>query len=432
MIKQIIKLTFVLAILFGCTNNEKTCIDKGLEPDCCPPLDTAIKDLPKPSITSINIFLDISGSMDGFMPNAMPATKFQIIIPEIISKLNTEYAHKVNFFSLYDNQNNVRKDDIEKARNELQHGNFAWADNTYLPIIFDTIINKYLKNDDVDILVSDCIYSPKKKDEKISDIAITDIRDKIKPNVKTFATSIFCLNSEFRNKANKVDSSPYYIILFGKQQNLSSINKLLIKSFSTYTEKYDEVHFGMKYNTPFCSILPYTENTGNYIASPCVLRDSAYLSIQDVDLSISSNQMEFWIGIDLVAFPSYMKTTKYLDSNLIVTLNKGLAKILDIKTKDSFLSVLNQDDKQIADRCTHFIKVNISQLNDNISVLNFSLKNTRPDWIKSINISDINSRETNKEKTYGLENIVKGIEEAYNITETSYFIKDLKISLIKK
>ena len=430
--KNFIILTFFSIIIIGCNNHEKECIDKGLDCNCCPQPDTTVKALPKPSIATVNVFLDISGSMDGYMPNAMPSTKFQIILPEIISKLKTEYPQNVNFFSAYDSQNKMKKDDLEKARNEIQHGTFSWTDNTYLPIMLDSIVSRYLKNEAVDIFTSDCIYSPKKKDEKESDLAITDIRDKIKPHAKTFATSIFCLNSEFRDKNNKVNSSPYYMVLFGKQENLNSIENLLIKSFNTFNQTYNEIHFGGKYSTPFYSILPYTENTGNYISFPCTSFDSAYVSMQDIDLNTTNNQMEFWLGVDLTEFPNYVKTTNYLDSNLIVSIDKGIAKILIVTTKDKFLSKLNPDDKQIADKCTHFIKFRISELNENISVLNLSLKDTRPDWISSTNNPDVNTKETNREKTYGLENIIKGLEEAYNITDASCFIKDLKISLIKK
>lgn len=429
--RHIYPILFLLLISFAsCNDCNKACVVKKFECDCCPKVDTIVKSLPKSSITAINIFLDISGSMDGFMPNAMPGTNFQRIIPEIISKLKSEYPNQVSFFSVYDLQNKMKTEDLENARDEILHGTFSWTGNTYLPVMLDSIVKRHLKNDAVNIFISDCIYAPEKKDEKKSDLVSTDIFSVMKPFAKTFSTSIYCLSSEFRGKNTKVDSSPYYMLLTGKQENLTVIENLMMNSFKTFNQTFQEIHFGQEYSVPFYSVLPYTETSGNFIANPCASLNNAFATVQEIDLS--QKPIELWIGVNLLGLPDYATQNNFLESNLIITLNGEVQKAISIFPKDKFISKIDESDKEIENECSHFVRIKITDLDEQVSTLQLSLKNQEPSWIETTNHNDIVKKEKNREKTYGLSNIILGLEQVYNMNETTMFFKPITITLIKK
>lgn len=431
--KAILAIIIASCLLIGCNTNDsqKACIDNNFDSNCCPQIDTTAKLLPTPKISTVNIFLETSGSMEGYMPNDMPSTNFQNLIPEAISNLNAEYPSEVKFFSIYDSKHNFENVNLDNARNKILHGTFEWSGSTYLPIMLDSVMKTYLQNQSVTIFISDCIYSPEKKDEKQANLALTDIRDEVRPYAKDFSTTVFCLNSEFRTKKITTKTSPYYMILQGKPENLKVIEKLLIKSFVTVHQSFQEIHFGQQYSSPYFTALPYTETSGNFIAFPCASFNGAFLSLQDIDLSASTNEIEVWLGIDLKEFPDYVTAQNFLDSNLVLTANKGTAKIISVVTKDELISKVNSDDKELADKCTNFIQMKITELNENVSSLYLSLKYSRPNWIASFNEPDLKNQD-NREKTYGLDNIISGLEQAYSVDNSTCIFKNLTISLIKK
>ena len=62
------------------------------------------------------------------------------------------------------------------------------------------------------------------------------------------------------------------------------------------------------------------------------------------------------------------------------------------------------------------------------STLHLALKFSNPDWIRTLNED---SSENNREKTFGLEKMMLGFDQAYNGDGEAYFFNNLTISLIK-
>ncbi len=418
----------ILIVWFAnCTSkdHQSDCTLKKLDYNCCPTTDTSYTDLPAVSISSINVFVETSGSMKGYMPADAPATGFQKIIPEILSNLNTQQPGKVKFYSIFNSARPFENLDVATAINKIQYGKFEWSGSTYLPSMLDSISKKHFNKNEVNIFISDCIYSPEKRDEKDQEIAQTYFRDVMKPYSNDFSTSIFCLLSEYRVK-NTI-ASPYYLTIQGEPQNIFSVERLLLKSFVNYGQSYDEVNFGLKFNRPFYSVLPYSETSGNFIAFPCDSFQNGYLTLQDVTLKPENDSIQFWIGLDLKSFPEYTRDSRYLDSNLSVSVGNGNTKMITVT--DKMPSSIVTDDKAIANKCSHFIKVKIYSLTEQVSVLNISLKYTRPEWIQLRNEP---TYENNRSKTYKLEKLISGFEQAYDQDNNAYFFRDFSIAVIKK
>jgi len=407
-----------------CDMNERMLSENNLDESYCPKIDSTIKPLPTPSIKTINIFFDASGSMSGFMPTTKPSSQFQILIPDIISKLETEFSSKINFYPIYNSSSPMKPLALNDAENKIIYGTLAEnGGDTYIPTMLDSICKGYFTSEAVNIFLSDCIYSPKDKQKKQAEQATREIRETIINYSNDYFTSIFCLFSQY----NKISNSPYYLIVFGLPENNHQIEDIIVNEINNKEQKFQKVNFGLKYNKPFYSVLPYTEISSNCIANPCANLKNAFANVSVQNWNAENDSMSFWIAVNLKELPSYATTQTYLDSNLVLTMQKGTAKITSITS--TIPKGIDKDDKAIADKSSHFVRIKVSTLEDCATTISLGLKYSTPSWIKEL---DQTESESNGEKTFGLERMMKGFAEAYKQNEQTYFFNNLNVSLIKQ
>jgi hypothetical protein len=427
---NIIFYTFFLFLISGCGRN--TCeitqelLEKNkLDDNYCPIIDSTIKSLPNSSIKVINIFIDASGSMTGFMPTSRPSTEFQILIPDIISKLETEFNGQINIYPIYNSNSPMKKSSsISDVQKGIIYGNLAQdAGDTYIPTMLDSICKGYFSPNSINIFISDCIYSPRNAEKKQAEQATREIRQAIVNYTKDYYTSIFCLFSQF----NKISNSPYYLIVFGKPENNHHIENIIENSISTKKQNYQQTNFGLLYDKPFYSVLPYTNISANCIANPCTNLKDAYANVEVENFKAENDSVSFWIALNLKKLPNYAKTKNYLENNLDLSIQKGVADIVEITT--SVPNDIHKDDKEIANSSTYFVRVKVSSIEECATVIDLRLKYSTPSWISKLN--QIES-ESNGEKTFGLERLMNGFSEAYKQDNQALFFKNLTISIIKK
>jgi len=422
----LISLTVLLTSCGGskCKVDKVMCEANGLDENYCPKVDTTITPLDKPSIKKINIFFDASGSMLGFMPTAKPTTELQILIPDIISKLRENASYIVTFYPIYNTNSPMKPMDAKEAEKKIIFGNLVKnGGDTYLPTMLDSVYKSYFSPDAVNIFISDCIYSPKTTEKKQADQATKEIRTTIAPFTKDYFTAAFCLFSKF----NKIENSPYYLIVFGKPENNHVIENLVSTSIKNKGQKFEQINFGLKYNQPYYSVLPYTDHSSNCTPNPCDNHNGAFANVSVQDWHDEGDSTSFWIGVNLKDYPSYATTQSYLDSNLTLSIQKGTAKILSITNTPP--KELNKDDKTIADNSNYFIHVRVSELQDCATTLHLSLKYSSPKWVDALNYDgDV---ESNSQVTKGLKKMMDGFNEAYS-QNNAYFFNSLNVSLIKQ
>jgi hypothetical protein len=379
----------------------------------------------KVSIGKVNVFLETSGSMSGYMPNSEPATEFQKLIPDLVSILNTQYKQGVNFYSIYNSETNFKKLDISNARNKVLRGDFSWSGSTYLPVMLDSI-NQYLREDAVNIFITDAIYSPENADQKSTILAATDIREKIAPYVGSYSLVSFCILSEFRNRQNKSVRSPYYLLIQGKPENVQDVASLVSETILRNDQSFEDLNLGWPKQNIYYSILPYTETTPNFTAELGEGYNDTFARLSNI--SLQDDSLSFWMGINLNNLPAYVKSESYLKNNLSLSMDRGTSKITAIQKQ---LPNADQDDKCIVKNCSHFIRIRIDEMNTPATSLILSLKYSTPDWVTRFNESNLDN-EMNREKTFGLTRIVSGYEQAYLQSDNSYFFKGLTIPLTKE
>jgi len=427
-------LMLIILMVLGCSQDtcevsDKICVDKGLDEDCCPRSSNLSQSPGQPSIRKVNLFFDASGSMAGYMPSSQPSTMLQMLIPDLISRLKSEYPDGISFYPIYNSSSSLSPMDISQAEQQMREGRLSrQTGDTYLPAMLDTIYRNFLHPEAVNIFISDCIYSPAKGQKKQAEQAAKEIREDINRYAGSFYTTVFCLRSEFlRYKKNlQVNKSPYYLLVFGKPENNHEVEQIIVRAVDALRQPFDLVHYGWKWAPPHYSILQYTDQTGNCIINPCNSCGGAFANIVVEDERPKDEPIRFWIGLDLTKYPSYATSPQYLKSNLVLTISQGSARILDIKGKAP--ETLAKDDQAIARSVTHFIQIEISEIADCIASLDIALKFSRPGWITQLNENEL---EENREKTFGLERMMNGFEQAYNSGE-AYFFRGLRISFTKQ
>ena len=120
--RKILLLFLALPTLFlSCNSNKcrQLCTEKGLYENCCPKIDSTNLLTANAKIDKINIFIETSGSMAGYMPASKPATEFQLVITDILSKINSKFSGKVSIYFMAEQNKPCIKIDFEKAKNDV-------------------------------------------------------------------------------------------------------------------------------------------------------------------------------------------------------------------------------------------------------------------------------------------------------------------------
>lgn len=380
----------------------------------------------EPALEEVNFFLETSGSMKGFMPNnQFVITQFQKVIPDLLSRINENSILK--FYSISDSKSKLTKESITQVNNQLiPKGAFNWSGDTELPIIMDSL-SKYRRLDKVSIFVSDCIYSP--HDKELTAQTIASIRSVFMKSANNYDTFIYCLKSDFFYKGRPTIVSPYYLIIQGSSDNVNFVKNLLLKTLNTFEQHYQDIDFGSNMITPYYSILPYTETSGNFIAAQGKNFNNSYVSLQDIDLSEKDIQTKFWLAMNLKELPAYAQSIHYLEDNIIINCSGG--KISKIKIVND-IDKLNHDDEVIRNKSTVFVQLEIDEIKDNCALLEISLKKRRPGWIALINSDDPATMNNDRSHTFGLKSLIEGISQAYDTRDKDFFFQRIQISLIKK
>lgn len=417
--------------MFGTLSVLTMCILTGCGPTPEPTSAThsdskVINPIKKKLLSNINFFIETSGSMKGYMSPTSGATEFQQLLPDFLRRINDETV--LNSYSIFDSKSIFKKENFRLlVESKIPKGGFSWSGDTYIPTIIDSI-GKYLSPNSVNVFVSDCIYSPEPGNAGNTAQEISQIRSVFNPVAKNFATSIFSLKSKFYHKGRPVVLSPYYLILQGNPDNLAAVRKMLLQSIATFSQSFSEINFGFPYFQPYYSILPYTEASGSFIGDKN-LKANNYESISDVEF-IKGTANQFWLALDLSSYPLFASDTTYLNNNLSLVCDNGTAKIIVIK---SALSSVKQNEQGIAQRCSTYLRIEFSEFYKPIDNIKLSLKSTNPRWISLLNSDDLSTSESNRTLTYGLSNIITGIDQAYNKDGVAkYFIKDLQFQLKRK
>ena len=403
-------------------------------------VDTDVADTPVKEY-KINVYLENSGSMNGFINQN---SEFQDAFQRLTALLKHHYEESnlsMNYINtkIHPRPKPTNVDLLDFAEQLVKPQQFRSVGNvgsTDLNNIIDMIL-KEIENDEISILVSDCIYSISGSGTTTSMLAtcknktFAHFLDKSK-TFSDLSTLIIAMNSSFSGNywdykhpsgaASQVlnCSRPYYVCVFGSSSAVNNFNeKISVEELNGYADR-------LLLTTVDKISLAYNTLSTSYKAGQFRMRAENTLS----DLKKSGDgRFEFAIAANMTNMPmtdvEKMNVSNYETSNL----NYSVTAVIPIEDN---MPGINPKDRATINRikATHILCVSnsgpLSPTN-----LHIKVKNTLPTWVSnqsSIDDTQIGVDDDEQAKTFGLEYFVKGMFDAYreNTPEKDY-LKTLQV-----
>lgn len=356
---------------------------------------------------NVNLFLETSGSMAGFMSSK--GTSFQKEVWSVVAGLDTKFSKLFNVFEIRSKTQPLNKLSVQKFRENLNTGGFVSSSSTDIPEMLDSILSK-TNDKSVSILISDLIFSPESGSQAQILQITADIKKRFTEHKKS--SILLQLNSEFYHKV-KINSSPYYIWIIGSEQSIIEVSNLIK---SNLTSDFNEINFGIVNSSPSYTILPVESKVENAIQLPC-LSDGNFYAYTDFD-NTDSDKISFQFGVDLSQVPKDLRTINYLKSNIDIKTDGGKCKLLNVSP---ITTLKDPDDMKLvkANHLTHMVSLEVSQITAH-ALVTLNIKKQRPAWISAY---DLETNDNFRVKTYGLKKMIEGLEGAYGGKDEEFIFK---------
>ena len=403
-------------------------------------VDTDVADTPVKEY-KINVYLENSGSMNGFINQN---SDFQDAFQRLTVLLKHHYEERnlsMNYINtkIHPRPKPTNVDLLDFAEQLVEPQQFKSVGNvgsTDLNNIIDMILSE-IENDEISILVSDCIYSISGSGTTTSMLATCKNKtfSHFLTKSRTFSdlsTLIIAMNSSFSGNywdyihpsgaASQVlnCSRPYYICVFGSSSAVNNFNeKISVEELNGYADR-------LLLTTVDKISLDYSTLSTSYKAGQFRMRAENTLSVLRKS---GDGRFEFAIAANMANIP--MTDVEKMNISNYETSNPNYAVTNVIPIEDNMPGI-NPNDRATINRinATHILCISnngpLSPTN-----LQIKVKNTLPTWVSnqsSIDDTKIGVDNDEQSKTFGLEYFVKGMFDAYreNTPEKDY-LKTLQV-----
>lgn len=374
---------------------------------------------------TIKVYVENSGSMDGYVKGA---TDFENAVYSYLSdiqhadlgvrtdSLATKNTLVLNYINseVLQQRPDVKEfiEALEPADFKIKGGKRGISD---MSNIIDTIISHTADND-VSILVSDCIFSPGKKykDKDNADEYIVAQQIGIKSHIveklaesPNFSIIVLRLTSQFRGiYYNKFDDKqlinnerPFFMWLMGDRDYLNNI----LRKVNLNQIKGGGVKNMFMISKPL-TVIPYSISLPQPGNGKYEIARIEKNTITNAKTEGRGVDCRFQIGI-LVNFSSLLLPDEYLMN----------PNNYSVSSKAYGIEITKYSGSNSQKGYTHMIKLNLLQPVVSKGSVKISLLNTFPQWIDDYTDEsglDINAP-CAMEKTYGLKHLLGGVYDAY-------------------
>ncbi|MBC6991501.1 hypothetical protein [Hymenobacter sp. BT491] len=390
-------------------------------------------------LATVNVFLEVSGSMEGFMPKPgadAQNTRFQQHVAQFLSDLNRSPAAQRKTF--YRIKEKPYRDSYQQLETTVREGIREAASSTSIPTILDTLVSHYYQPNAVSILISDFIYAP--RNAGAMPYIKTDITDALnRAGRSDLAVSVYGYTSDFhgafypamKTAAHKINGCcdtdiPYYFWVIGPADAVQRFDIALLER-----QPAQQAHFGVTYSQPAYSLLDKFQNKGAwYYGDQGASKRTAGASYHTVAMQeVSVSQpVEFVVGLNMKALPALYRDVKYLKPNLQLQAQDTDAKVLDVfaATDDTRNSSGPQS------QYTHFVKVRVTRVGRGARPVQLVLRDQRPAWVSQWTTKNDSNINQVGAKTFALSSLLDGVAGLYtNEEEKPVFTLPLTLQLAK-
>ncbi|MGH1386870.1 hypothetical protein [Kordia sp.] len=385
--------------------------------------------------THVKVFIENSASMDGYVTNT---TEFEAAISELLVQIKYHYDSEAFDVSFINEEIHPSKvDEIEKFVEALEPNRLPYEVGVRTSSKLNEILKMVLENtskDNISIFVSDCIYSLSKKGDTKGALAFEKSLTKSAFAQKTkefdFSTLILKMHSNFEGTYYDYENvrtnlskkqRPYYIWIIGSDNQmfnfLDRINLDQLKGFDNF---YLATNLEKNKN-PFFSILRETNKIGTFKQI-----DRSSRIIKDIEnVKLRDGKFQFTVAVDLKDI-NVSSTTLFNKENYKISDGFIINNIQRITPT----SVHKRDYPNINKTpATHIFTIELKP-EYGISNLELSLNKSLPNWVSNSSSSDDKNIMSQLDKTFGLNYIMEGVEEAYLLQDsdnTTHFTINIEI-----
>lgn len=382
-------------------------------------------------VENINIILENSGSMAGYLNG----DQFKKALTDFIAELDKIHKDKsdnlfiknLSFFTFSDNLAfNRFSGDAFTFCSAINNKGLAIGKTSPMDDLIKLLVDS-AKINTIDILISDFVIDKKIKNiEQVIQSEFNIIFNTAKQ--KQLGLIIYRLTSDFTgnylpaiggSQQVKNLTRPYFIWLIGPITQLNVLREKIQKS-NVFTPE-NEISFGLLFLPQNKEVLALSNRTGSWR-----FREGEFIKA-----GLKKGQLKFTIAFDLNNLPNYLANIGYLNQNTYI--ESSSLNVLSHKfyTKDEFVSKIHKKEKQKLFDNTHFLEINISQINASTNSMIVTLNKATQDWfVKLSTNNDSSIKNGNNLNTFILDKIVAGIANAYGDLEsnTNYFQLKYKIN----
>ncbi|MBO4500391.1 MAG: hypothetical protein J5732_09115 [Bacteroidaceae bacterium] len=198
--------------------------------------------------TSIDFYVEVSGSMNGFF-RANRATAFKTDVWAIVSNFGSPGVSVLS-----NSGTQATKYTGDQFRNKMNSGGFVSTAETQVPAMLESILSKLdYENGAVAVLISDMKYSP--VGNKALPVLLQQYATDIRNIVGKYPGSAFSLvgaYSEYLDVKGNVacERSPYYYLVVGKDVCVAKIRNCITIILSDRGNYLDNIEIGFDYKRP--------------------------------------------------------------------------------------------------------------------------------------------------------------------------------------
>lgn len=379
--------------------------------------------------SKINVFIENSASMDGYIKGFKPAIKNLVVDLKGNYKIGLNYVN-MNIINRPLEKNQDPIDIVTKMLGaDFANGckNKADRKTTKLNDIIKLVLGQ-TNDSTVSILVSDCIYSIKDNDKKTSnEDKLEDLKVETKnqfknSSIKDLSVLFIRLESRFNGSYYDYNDAPislkdcdrpYYMCVIGTDKNLRKFMDIIsIEELAGYSCHY--YMSGKDFSNTFYTIVSKPFNKGRYVVD-----DFSTIRLKN------PNDLQFAIAINLDGFP--MSKEEKMDlANYVIDGNFNKVDLVPIDSNIEKMLSPNEINNIKSNGCTHLLVVSSNGFPSDFTI---KVKPTIPEWVNELSsIDDTGISNDNKEelrKTFGISYFINGAAAAYE--RDSYFTMSIKI-----
>ena len=394
------------------------------------------KQPPLAKLGSVRIFIDKSASMAGYFKET---GEFRSIVSDLASKINKEMPVPIEIYWIDNDSITKYTNQVSQLSRDLLLNNDANGDTTLLHKSIKKIAS-FLNDTTVVIYISDLILSGSTADINRSNngaFNIIEADNTLRKQIyeifydsianKNFKTNIFqfvsIFNGNYYNYKNtklKLSNAkrPFYLTMLGSEQHLNNIeNKLNTLNF--FKDNLQHVAYFSKQNEQLpikYTIFPNIQKKGKWIPASAKDGNKMLKNFQPERDDTSS----FLLALDL------SKTNLIIDNATLRNLmnincaNCSLTtEILDKSAISDKDKINSKENNELFQNATNFVKFHVYEMPLDTARITFELKRLDQAWIANAATMNDSLAEVNLGKTFALNYLIKGLNEAYKLPTNS-------------